>query len=296
MHGPQHVSEAPARSRGLVLPELLGRGARAHPDRPALVYRRHRAHPCRAARARGAAGRRRWSPAASATATASRCCSTTDSSSSSRCSRATASAPCAVPINFRLDGRRDRLHPRRLRRRRPHRRRPAGRDSRDRRVELTVGADVRGGDRRARSRRRRPTSTSTTRRCSVHVRHDRAAEGRDAHAPEPVAATLNWIHEMRRRRGRRLALGPAAVPHRRRRRDPAVPVARRPGGHRPDDGVRRRRRHRADRCATRVTHVLLRPDAVGRRLRHPEVAGAGPRAPARRHVGRLAGAARRRSS
>jgi acyl-CoA synthetase (AMP-forming)/AMP-acid ligase II len=38
VHGPQHLSEALARSRRLVLPELLGRGARAHADRPALVY------------------------------------------------------------------------------------------------------------------------------------------------------------------------------------------------------------------------------------------------------------------
>jgi acyl-CoA synthetase (AMP-forming)/AMP-acid ligase II len=38
VHGPDHLSGALARSRRLVLPELLARGGRAHPERPALVF------------------------------------------------------------------------------------------------------------------------------------------------------------------------------------------------------------------------------------------------------------------
>ena len=295
MHGPEHVSEAPPRSRGLVLPELLGRGGAGAP-RPACAGL-SAAPPapmpsCTSAR-RG--WPRRWPPGASATETASRCSSTTASSSPSRCSRATASAPCAVPINFRLDGRRDRLHPRRRRRRRPHRGRPADGPRATARASSrsapTYEAALAGSDAGAAGRRRRGrsgvalyTSGTTGRPKGAMLTHRNL-----------VAATLSWIHEIGAGAddvwlsGQPLfhiggingvlpflCLGATSVVIARRRAS-----------------TRRRHRRLADARASRCASSCPPSGTTSAR---PGGRAARPRAPAGGDVGRLAGAARRRSS
>ena len=102
-----------------------------------------------------------------------------------------------------------------------------------------------------------------------------------------VASTLSWIHEMGAGPGRRVALRPAAVPHRRHQRPAAVPHPRRHEHRDAHDGLRCGRCPRPPRTPRRHD-VDLRPDPVGRAL--PGAARRGPRpAPAPRgDVGRLA--------
>ena len=177
---------------------------------------------------------------------------------------------------------RDRLHPRRLRGRDPGRRAPPP-------GEEAPQAPVRASDPAllcytsgTTGRPRAPSSPTPT------------------SSPRRSAGSTRWAP-----RRRRVAVRPAALPHRRHQRDAAVPRARRESG----DHAHHRLRPRSGRAAhgaPRRDHVHLRPDAVGpgdrgrapthaaargdvgRRSRlTPDPGGAGPHLPGRRHRQRL---------
>ena len=292
VHRPQHVSDtgALARSRRLVLPELLGHGRAGARRSAGAGLRRHRAHACRTARPRGAAGLgagRPRRPAGDRVALllhngfefpesllachrlggVRRARSTsgwrrTRSPTSSATPAPSPSSPATRPDGLATAAA----------------------------VELEVGpayeaaiADVRAGGAGRRSHEHDPamlcyTSGTTGRPKGAILSHANL-----------VAATLSWIHEMRAGAddvwlsGQPLfhiggingllpflALGATSI---------LLPTT----GFDPDGRIGLIEAARGD-------HVHLRPHAVGRRLRQPGGRGHGSRAPAGRDVGRLAGA------